>query len=64
MATLHAICARMLRRRPTRFLRPGLAIYDTDNQQSLVSRPIARLNLDAKKYSAGRSLTHLRAKTN
>jgi DNA helicase-2/ATP-dependent DNA helicase PcrA len=51
LGTFHAICARFLRREaPHLGLAREFAIYDADDQLSLVKRALQDLNLDDKKY--------------
>jgi DNA helicase-2/ATP-dependent DNA helicase PcrA len=53
LGTFHAICARLLRRE-AKYLpfESNFAIFDADDQISLVKRAIADLNLDEKRYRA------------
>jgi DNA helicase II / ATP-dependent DNA helicase PcrA len=57
IGTFHAICARVLRMEADYLLPWGLtrsfAIYDTDDQSTLVKQAIKELNLDEKQYRAG-----------
>ena len=57
IGTFHAICARVLRMEADYLLPWGLtrsfAIYDTDDQATLVKQAIKELNLDEKQYRAG-----------
>jgi len=51
LGTFHAICARFLRREaPHLGLAREFAIYDADDQLSLIKRALQDLNLDDKKY--------------
>jgi DNA helicase-2/ATP-dependent DNA helicase PcrA len=51
LGTFHAICARFLRREAPRLdLVREFAIYDADDQLSLVKQALKDLNLDDKKY--------------
>jgi ATP-dependent DNA helicase UvrD/PcrA len=57
IGTFHAICARVLRMEADYLLPWGLtrsfAIYDADDQASLIKQAIKELNLDEKQYRAG-----------
>ncbi|MCL4247349.1 MAG: UvrD-helicase domain-containing protein [Anaerolineae bacterium] len=57
IGTFHAICARILRREAdhTPYGRE-YAIYDTDDQISVMKQVLAELNVDVKKFSPGRVL--------
>ena len=51
LGTFHAICARFLRREaPTLGLSREFAIYDADDQLSLIKQALRDLNLDDKRY--------------
>lgn len=60
IGTFHAICSRLLRREAdyTSYNR-DYAIYDTDDQQAVVKRALADLDLDAKKFTPGRVLNKI-----
>lgn len=55
VTTFHALCARLLRRHAERAALPGLrpdySIYDTADQQALVKRVIAALNLSTSNWA-------------
>ncbi len=54
IGTFHATCARFLRRDGERLgLGRGFAIYDEDDQMSLMKRIVKEMNLDDKKYRPG-----------
>lgn len=55
LGTFHAVCARILRREGERtpFGR-DYVIYDTDDQQSVITQAMGELNLDTKKYNPRR----------
>lgn len=54
IGTFHATCARFLRRDGERLgLGRGFAIYDEDDQLSLMKRIVKEMNLDDKKYRPG-----------
>ena len=54
IGTFHATCARFLRRDGERIgLGRGFAIYDEDDQLSLMKRIVKEMNLDDKKYRPG-----------
>ncbi|MBE0688709.1 MAG: UvrD-helicase domain-containing protein [Anaerolineae bacterium] len=57
IGTFHAICARILRREAdnTPYGRE-YAIYDTDDQISVMKQVLAELNVDVKKFTPGRVL--------
>ncbi len=51
LGTFHAICARLLRREAEHLpFDANYVIFDEDDQNSLVKRAIAELNLDEKRY--------------
>lgn len=57
IGTFHSICARLLRIEADHTVyRRDYAIYDSDDQQALMKRIIGDLNLDSKKFNAGRVL--------
>ena len=55
VTTFHALCARLLRRHAERAALPGLrpdsSLYDTADQQALVKRVIAALNLSTSNWA-------------
>jgi DNA helicase-2/ATP-dependent DNA helicase PcrA len=54
IGTFHATCARFLRRDGERLgLGRGFAIYDEDDQLTLMKRIVKEMNLDDKKYRPG-----------
>ena len=54
IGTFHATCARFLRRDGERLgLGRGFAIYDEDDQLTLMKRIVKEMNLDEKKYRPG-----------
>ncbi|MBE2185037.1 MAG: UvrD-helicase domain-containing protein [Anaerolineae bacterium] len=59
IGTFHAICARLLRVEAGMGTLPynrDYAIYDTDDQLSLIKRILGELNVDTKKFQPGRIL--------
>lgn len=57
IGTFHAICARLLRMEGDHLpYGPDYAIYDTDDQQSLMRTILHELNIDTKKFNPGRVL--------
>ncbi len=65
IGTFHAICARLLRREADHLpYRDDFAIYDTDDQQSLIKQSLNEANIDSKKYSPGRILNAISAQKN
>ncbi|MBN1582043.1 MAG: UvrD-helicase domain-containing protein [Anaerolineae bacterium] len=51
IGTFHAICVRLLHREATTLgLNPNFVIYDDSDQQALMRRAIAELNLDDKRF--------------
>ncbi len=65
LGTFHATCARWLRRDgPHIGLERDFVIYDTSDQESLVKRAIADLNLDDKKYKPAAQLARISAAKN
>jgi DNA helicase-2/ATP-dependent DNA helicase PcrA len=65
IGTFHSICSRLLRREAehTPYGR-DYAIYDTDDQQTLMKQVAAELNVDVKKYNPGRILYAISAAKN
>ncbi len=54
VGTFHAICARILRQDGVAIgVKPEFVIYDDDDQQSLIKRALAALNIDSKQFSPG-----------
>lgn len=57
IGTFHAICARLLRREAEHLpYRSDYAIFDTDDQESLIKQVMNELNIDPKKYNPRRIL--------
>ncbi len=65
IGTFHSICARMLRREAdfTPY-RPDFAIYDTDDQHSVIKMALNEMDIDPKRYSPGRVLHKISAYKN
>jgi DNA helicase-2/ATP-dependent DNA helicase PcrA len=57
IGTFHSICARLLRREADHLeYRADYAIYDTDDQQTVIKAVLADLDVDVKKFPPGRVL--------
>lgn len=62
MGTFHSICARFLRRELANLgqsINSNFAIYDTDDQLSLVKKVMEELELDSKKFNPRAILSHI-----
>ncbi len=65
IGTFHAICARLLRREADHLpYRDDFAIFDTDDQQSLIKQALNEANIDPKKFTPGRILNAISAQKN
>jgi DNA helicase II / ATP-dependent DNA helicase PcrA len=62
IGTFHSICSRMLRREAdSTVYGADYAIYDTDDQQTVVKQVLGELNVDPKKFNPGRVLNAISA---